>query len=202
MNWTCPSDSSRPTRAFALSVSTPGARRWATTIAVLLLLGACQVRGPISPVPQTRSMADMRALGAALQSWCLDTFEELPQAEASPTGAREAENSFEWGRLEAIALPDIEELLTGPPRAYLVNVPTLDGYGNPYEVLLRRDHTERQCAAIRSLGADGRSDGAMYERGPFSAGERNRDIVWADGEFVAWPAFDESTRQDHAPGGN
>ena len=41
--------------------------------------------------------------------------------------------------------------------------------------------------AIRSLGADGRVDADRYVVGPFPGVERNRDIVWADGMFVAWP---------------
>lgn len=153
-----------------------------------------------SKAPQKRTMADMRNLGTALMSWAIDHVEWTPSSEgdAGPASGTEpvddeaesaGASTFHWGRLPPISGADLEALLTNRPDGsppYIQQIPTLDGYGHPLEVRLEHSAAEH-WVAIRSLGADGKPDGDVYEIGPFPASERDRDIVWADGSFVAWP---------------
>jgi hypothetical protein len=78
---------------------------------------------------------------------------------------------------------------------YLQEIPQRDGWGNDVEVYLRSGYEDDprvlfqggNVIAIRSTGRDGAWQGASYTIGAFVATDYDKDIVWADGFFVAYP---------------
>jgi hypothetical protein len=85
-----------------------------------------------------------------------------------------------------MAAADLTTILT--PQ-YIQSIPVLDGWKNPYQYyLLTSNPHAAQVMLIRSLGRDGVADSDSYTVTSFDPTDYNRDIVWADGFFVRWPA--------------
>lgn len=124
---------------------------------------------------QKRIMADERLVGTAFMAWLSD------EASAAAAGA----GTFSISNYNLKEVSEVGEQLIP---LYIQTVPTFDGFGNSYEYRFTTDTGAQQVMAIRSFGADGTPDGNVYSVGGFRPTDFDRDIIWADGFFISWPA--------------
>ena len=71
---------------------------------------------------------------------------------------------------------------------YIDELPVAGLWGHPYEFALNEDLLAPAVMSVRSPGRDGVFEGNRYFFGPFGLEEFDRDVVWADGYFIAWPS--------------
>jgi type II secretion system protein G len=128
---------------------------------------------------QKRTMADMRIIGTAMFAWLTD------QSGAAAAGQVITQIDLtNYGT--QIAVSDLETVLVSQ---YIQAIPVLDGWKNAYQYYLNvaNPHAE-QVMAIRSLGRDDTAEGTVYSITNFDPTDYDRDLVWADGFMVRWPA--------------
>lgn len=124
---------------------------------------------------QKRIMADERLVGTAFMAWLSD------QASAAAAG----QTTFSISNYKVKQISEVGEQLIP---LYIQTIPVFDGFGNSYEYRFTTDTGAEQVMAIRSFGADGAPDGNTYSVGGFIPTDFDRDIIWADGFFISWPA--------------
>lgn len=121
---------------------------------------------------QAETMAALRGVGTAMLSWYTDAV----------GAAAAGQNVDEW---PAITIADVRKVLV--PR-FIASLPTEDGWGHQIEYRLQiEDLLAEHVMFVRSPGSDGEFDSDSYQSGAFDPDETKRDIVWADGYFIAWP---------------
>ena len=140
-------------------------------IAIIGILAAIAIPNLLAAVQrgrQKRSMADMRSLATAIESYAVDTnlYPDAVCEAGMYTADTEnalASNSF------TILVP-----------SYIAKVPYTDGWSDPflYAVPLAHDHY-RLVSLGRNNSADGRTCGTTHDF--------NDDIMYADGTFIQWP---------------
>jgi type II secretory pathway pseudopilin PulG len=118
-----------------------------------------------------QAMTDLRSIGTAIESFAVDN-----NTYPGPTP--------DWVTLGAIAT-DLEP-------TYIRSLPRVDGWGHPYLFW-----SNGKKYAVVSVGADGILDQEYLEAGeatspfggnPVATPDPNGDIVFADGQFVRYPA--------------
>ena len=136
---------------------------------------------------QKRTVGDMRSVGAAWFSWLTD------QIGAASAGS--SSNTYDMtvftNTLDGDGL--LSTLYNATGVFYIQEVPNVDGWGGDYVYLHSDSPLDRQYMAIWSGGRDNGPSGSeapasSYAMGPFIATDYDRDIVWADGFFVTYPA--------------
>jgi type II secretion system protein G len=128
---------------------------------------------------QKRTMADIRITGMAMFSWVTD------QAAAAAAGQSTTSVSMATYGTQ-IAVSDLSTVLISQ---YIQAIPVLDGWQSPYQYYLNVTNPHAtQVMAIRSLGRDKTADTDTYSVTGFDPTDYDRDIVWADGYMVRWPA--------------
>ncbi len=170
--------------------------RWKHVIVVscfgLVLPAALAAQDP-EPHPHEVSVAAVRNAGTLLMSWVIanTTATEESTEEAATT-------EYRWSSCPPISYEDVRELLD-VRRAD--QFPSTDGWGNDLEYCLRSEDlgATGHVVGVRSPGRDGDFDSDTYQLGSFATAETDRDTVWMDGVFVAWPAIEELRSLD--PGG-
>jgi hypothetical protein len=141
---------------------------------------------------QAQTAEDIRNVGNAMFAWLVD------QVSLAPPGSPQASSAFtvDLALYEAISHSQLESVLV--PQ-YIEAVPELDGWGHHYDYYLDTVNIlADRVMAIRSPGRDGAFTGDFYTAGSFDPGQVDEDIVWADGDFVRWPAIPLSDRQAQA----
>ena len=129
---------------------------------------------------QKRTVGDIRNLGSAWFSWYQD------QNGAAAAGAA-ATYDFSFGStLSADEL--LGTLFVSSTMFYIQQVPTVDAWGNDMEYRVADDLDDPQFMGIRSPGRGDAFESSTYPMGPFIATDYNKDIVWADGFFIQYPA--------------
>ena len=130
---------------------------------------------------QKRTMGDMRNIGTAWFSW----FQDQVSAAASGSTTTAV---YDWAALDVAedATSLLAKLYQSSTMFYIQKVPAKDGWGNPYGFAAGAI-SATQVMGIRSSGRDTAWD-STYTMGPFVATDYVRDIVWADGFFVRYPA--------------
>lgn len=109
----------------------------------------------------------------------------LQDAPATPQATDDTGPAVDLKDYKMISLAEATKLLV--PQ-YIQSVPEVDGWGHPYEFYVNVDDVlAQQVMAIRSPGRDGKFEGLRYKVQSFTRDDFDRDIVWADGFFVAWP---------------
>lgn len=128
---------------------------------------------------QKRTMGDMRVTGTAMFSWLTD------QSAAAAAGASASNVDLtEYG--PEVQPSDLDAVLVSQ---YIQSIPRLDGWKSPFQYYLRTDNPHlQQVMAIRSLGRDKTADGDSYTVTAFDPTDYDRDVVWADGFMVRFPA--------------
>lgn len=150
------------------------------TLAVTMtfVLAAQAPAGAVDPLRET--VRGIRDTGVAMVRWIDDS--KLPLGGGHDSAGRE----YDWSKCPPISHQQLVALLV--PK-YAESVPEQDGWGHPLEFCLdrRSDGYPDYAAGIRSAGSDARFEGERYAVGPFLPAETERDLVWFDGYFVAWP---------------
>jgi hypothetical protein len=123
---------------------------------------------------QLATFETLRRLGAAAANWLQD---EVAAAAGPPRFLAEDYALLSRERAAELLAP------------YLgAAVPFEDGWGHPLELRFNLDDPlASRVILLRSPGRDGQFEGA-YEYGFFPWRDYDRDLVWADGRFVRWPA--------------
>lgn len=122
-------------------------------IAIPNLLNAIQ-RGK-----QKRTMADMRAVGTAVEAYAVDN-NKYPQSASN-----------------------VSTITTSVEPKYIKKLPTRDGWNNAYDYIAGPNPTSAQNYTITSCGKD-TTCGDNY-KGPTT--NFNNDILFSQGSFVAFP---------------
>ena len=130
---------------------------------------------------QKRTMGDMRNIGTAWFSWFQD------QVSAAAAGAATSDYDFSSLNIPVTSDQLLATLYTSPTMFYIQKIPQVDGWGNNYQFAAGALNAT-QVMGIRSGGRDGAFEGTSYAMGAFVATDYVRDIVWADGFFVRYPA--------------
>jgi type II secretion system protein G len=151
-------------------------------IAVIGIIAAMLVPNlldALQKAKQKRTMGDMRITGLAMFTWVTD------QAAAAAAGANATTVDLTaYG--SQLAATDLATVLI--PQ-YVQSIPVLDGWKSPYQYyLLTSNPHAAQVMAIRSLGRDKAAETNQYTVTSFDPTDYDRDIVWADGYMVRWPA--------------
>ena len=129
---------------------------------------------------QKRTVGDIRNIGSAWFSWLQD------QSGAAAAG----QSTYNWAGLDT----DIDaaglkaRLFISNTMFYIQEVPVRDAWGNDFDYQTADRTDDPQYMGIRSPGRGDSFEGTSYTMGPFIATDYNKDIVWADGFFVAYPA--------------
>ena len=142
-------------------------------IAILGILAAIAIPNLLTAMQrskQKRTMADIRSLATAVESYAADT-NEYPKGSSSSD-------------LSQVLLPK-----------YMKNVPIVDGWGNPLQYSCLKDPAAQsdKCAGfvIRSAGKDLRFEQDVQDtlaaKEPQSTSNFDCDIVYASGKFVEYP---------------
>jgi hypothetical protein len=120
---------------------------------------------------QARTVADLRNVGVAWESWLVDRGGD-DVARELPVGTMAPER--------------LSDLLTP---VHATAVPTVDGWGHPLEyAILPSESLERPRLQIRSPGRDGVFEPPPERDTAFTARDFDRDLVWRDGRLVQYPA--------------
>lgn len=141
-------------------------------VAIIGIIAAIAIPNLLNAVDrskQKRTMADVRYLGTALETYAIDnTLYPLQTSEAS---------------VSASSLPAAIEPV------YMRNAPPLDGWG-----IGTRFQSNGLAYTIGSLAKDGNAGGSLTMAG--AGGPTNNfdcDIIFSQGSFVQWP---EGVQQD------
>lgn len=130
---------------------------------------------------QKRTVGDIRAVGGAWFSWLTD------QVGAAAAGTANTYNYDDLGMpLDAPTL--LGTLFRSTTMFYIQEVPTNDGWGNPFDYRWSGNVLSSQVIGICSKARDGKGCSGTYTMGPFNATKYDEDIVWADGFFIRYPA--------------
>jgi prepilin-type N-terminal cleavage/methylation domain-containing protein len=132
---------------------------------------------------QKRTMGDVRNTGTCMMSWLTD------QIGASAAGA--TTRTYDLSVSATISPQDLlDSLFKSQEFFYCQEVPVVDGWGNAMEYRLNSNLLAANVMSVRSTGRDGLWDGAgtVYNIGAFVTTDYDKDIVWADGLFIVYPA--------------
>jgi general secretion pathway protein G len=132
---------------------------------------------------QKRTMAEVRLVGTCWMSWLTD------QVGAGAAGSS-TRLSYDLSGMSQITPQQLlDSLYQTQTFFYCSEVPPNDAWGWNYEYYVNTQSLlASQAVAIRSPGRDGIWMGDVYPKGPFVMTNYNKDIVWADGLFVHYPA--------------
>ncbi|HXO22838.1 MAG TPA: hypothetical protein VOA87_23220 [Thermoanaerobaculia bacterium] len=157
-------------------------------LALAVTAGAAGAASPPTGSPEQRqSISDLRTVGTAMFTWYSDQMHARPKKAGGKHGkSKGAEpKSVDVAGIPVISHDDLAKLLV--PK-YIVDLPSKDGWGNPYEFRLStQDLDAQRIMAMRSGGGDGKFSGDSYEIGSFAPADQGQDLVWVDGYFSRWP---------------
>ncbi len=129
-------------------------------VAIIGLIAAIAIpnlRSAMNKAKQSKTLADMKAIGNALESYAVDS------------------NTYPKGLTDANA-----QALGGYVSLYLRSVPPSDGWNNPWHIDTNAAGT---VYTITSYGADGA--GGTNSGGPTT--DFNCDIIFTNNTFYQWP---------------
>jgi hypothetical protein len=135
---------------------------------------------------QTKTVEEIRVVGAAMFSWLTDFVS------AGAAGQAKTERLVDLLQYPKTSRKALEEALV--PK-YLPILPERDGWGHPYEISLNLEKPFAQhVMSIRSAGRDGKFSATSYTPGTFERESLDEDIVWADGYFVRSPEGEDDKK--------
>lgn len=156
-------------------------------LATMLLLATLGARGLGAAVDANdasrQTVSAVRDAGTLLVSWVLDHSDAAASAQSAGS---EPHTRWTWSACPSIPYEEARGLVD--PR-FAERFPRVDGWGHELQFCLRREDltAPRYVVGIRSPGRDGHFEGDTYSDGEFPADQLDRDVVWLDGVFVAWP---------------
>jgi type II secretion system protein G len=139
-------------------------------IAIIGILAAIAIPNLLNAIQrgkQKRTMADMRSLATAVETYAVDhttyPVASCPGGLYTTSGPRLTTDSF-----------------SSLAPTYIAVVPSLDGWGRFFRYSLRSDLAAYN---IRSTGRNGVNDSISCG----TTTDFNSDIVYSDGTFIQWP---------------
>jgi type II secretion system protein G len=153
-------------------------------IAIIGILAAIAVPSLLNALnrgKQKRTMADIRQLALAIESYNVDNS-YYPGAGAA-TDACSIYSTIQAEELAITAAPNLNRALS---RIYIARVPDRDGWGNPiyYATQNATSTSGNNDYSLHSFGRDGASSGSC------SVGTTSgfdQDIIYVDGQFTQYP---------------
>lgn len=140
-------------------------------IAIIGILAAIAIPNLLSAVQrgrQKRSMADMRSLATAIESYAVD-YNIYPSA-ACDAGLYTADTANVLATNSFVSLQP----------SYIAKAPVVDGWGKPYAYAVASPHDNYR---LECWGRDG-------VKGAVNCGtthDFNDDILYSNGTFIQWP---------------
>jgi hypothetical protein len=128
----------------------------------------------------------VRETGVAGFAWLTDEIGDNPDLKPGRSIAAFDDAVIDWSKCPTISHSDLAKLLV--PN-HILEIPSVDGWGNPLEFCLSREDLLRHSyvLGVRSSGRDGKFENKPFKRGTFDPSDLDHDIVWLDGYSVAWP---------------
>ncbi len=151
----------------------------------LVHYNAYRLRQPpqLDPVSrQTNTTQEIETLGVWIMAWVFD-------GGPPPLGASNGDPTVDLSLIPPISATDLALLVTP---FYLLCIPEVDGWGNPYDYRLNADLVTLPTFSVRSAGADGLTEGTIYDIETFPADDLARDLVWSDGTYFRQPTTTRS----------
>ncbi len=130
---------------------------------------------------QSHSVSQIQSVGTAMFSWLTD---QVPFTNPVQEGSLSLGPSVDLDDFVPITRGALTILLVP---TYIQCVPENDPWGHAYEYWMDTVGLGAPFAAIRSTGRDGLAESTIYPTAPFPGDEFDRDVVWADGFWVAVP---------------
>jgi type II secretion system protein G len=121
---------------------------------------------------QKRTMADARNVGTAMFQWVTD------QVGAAAAGVAITDYSG------ADTVAEVEAVLVS---TYIQDVPVNDGWKGTYVYRLNTDNPGASRVMFVGSGGRDKSLAGPWTKQAFDPTDYDRDIVWADGDFLSWP---------------
>ncbi|MBI2213969.1 MAG: zinc-ribbon domain-containing protein [Acidobacteria bacterium] len=153
-------------------------------VAIIGILAAIAIPNLLTAMQrskQKRTVADMRLIATAIESYATDNNTYAPRGWTPPSADAFSVSESDV-KLASEARVDMELLARSLTPTYSRILPRVDGWNRPIEVYVGE---HGYSYGIRSLGKDGAPEGDVYQ----SATTTNFDcdIVFAMGAFVAYP---------------
>jgi type II secretion system protein G len=153
-------------------------------IAIIGILAAIAVPSLLNALnrgKQKRTMADIRQLAVAIESYNVDN-NYYPGAGA----ASDACSIYSSIEAEQVAITAAPNLRTSINQSYIARIPDRDGWGNPlyYATQNSTSIPGNNDYSLRSYGRDGMASGSCM------VGTTNgfdEDIIYVDGNFTQYP---------------
>ena len=144
--------------------------------------------GGLTRVRQLRTVADVRNTGTALMTWMRDErqADSHISAKTVTTSRSAVVDPTVYGVVKYEAV--VQHLHPAEDFFYMKHVPFEDGWGRPIEVRFLGSSIPPDEVLVRSAGCDGSFEEGDYETGAFVATDYSKDIVWANGDLIRWPA--------------
>lgn len=143
---------------------------------------------------QKRTMGDMRNLGTCWMSWLTD------QVGGGAAGQRTYD--INTTGFSVIAASDLlSTLFRTQTFFYCQEVPVVDGWGNPMQYRVNSNLLSANVMNIVAVARDNSFEGPVYTIGAFITTQYDRDMVWADGLFIVYPAGVQYVTGQGAAGG-
>ena len=130
---------------------------------------------------QSQATSQIQSIGTAMFSWLTD---QLPLTNETQEDRSSLGPSVDLTDYLPISRGDLTTLLVP---TYINCVPENDPWGHAYEYWMDTAGLGQPFAAIRSTGRDGLAESDIYPIATFPGDEFDRDLVWADGFWVASP---------------
>jgi type II secretion system protein G len=141
-------------------------------IAIIGILAAIAIPNLLAAVQrgrQKKSMADMRSIATAVESYAVD-YNVYPAA---------ACNQGQYTADTDVTLQTNSFLALQP--SYIAHVPYTDGWGHFFTYATPATQDQYR---LESLGRDGKTNGALVCG---TTHDFNDDIAYANGSFIQWP---------------
>jgi general secretion pathway protein G len=143
-------------------------------IGIIVAIAIPNLLNAIQRAKQKRSMADIRSIGTAAETYAID-FNRYPSAAGFtlPSGAFLPGPTIGAGNFAKLVQP-----------TYIKLLPLKDGWANYF---LYDQANGNQDYAIASYGKNGVTDGDLTSSNSGPTTDFNADIVFYDGQFVKYP---------------
>lgn len=139
-------------------------------IGIIAAIAIPNLLNSINRAKQKRTMADIRSLAMAFETYSVDTG-HFPIV---GPGAADAYTDMQGGRKAIDSMPFLVP-------TYIKSAVTQDGWGNTIWAGFDTTHMD---IGVASWGKDGVNDGALVQE---PTHDFNADIVFLDGQFVRFP---------------
>ena len=130
-------------------------------VAIIGIIAAIAIPNLLNAIDrgkQKRTMADMRSIGTAIESYAID-------------------NNFYPQGMSSVGASGVSAFVSP---IYIATVPTTDGWANPWDIDSTSNGTEYTITSVAK-------DATVGTNGGGATGDFGCDIVFTAGQFYQWP---------------